>query len=283
MENGSGRCLCGAVRYSFDGPPLWQDHCHCESCRRATASGFTSFFSLPKASVRWTGAAKAYRSSPGVLRRFCDTCGTQLSYETDARPGDIDLYAGTLDDPSRFRPTDHEHWDEHVPWIVPGDGLPRLSAPRAMRPGEDFGPVLALIRGAFADMDGRIDPPSSMHRLTEADLARAATTGEVWVVEEDGRPIATATLDFSQNRVYLGKLAVRGDWRRKGLARALVRRARRRAKDLGLPAVEIRTRIELTENHRAFEAMGFVRAGESAHPGYDRPTSVLYRLAAGTP
>lgn len=35
----------------------------------------------------------------------------------------------------------------------------------------DWGAVLALIRSEFAYMDRVIDPPSSMHRLTEANIA----------------------------------------------------------------------------------------------------------------
>jgi predicted N-acetyltransferase YhbS len=287
MDGGSGRCLCGAVRYAFTGAPLWQTHCHCESCRRATASGFTSFLSVPKARVTWTGTPRTYRSSVGVVRQFCGTCGTQMSYETVARPDDIDLYAATLDDPTLFRPEDHDQWNEHLPWIVPGDGLPRLSAPRAMGADEDFGPVLALIRQAFAYMDGVIDPPSSMHRLEVGDLAAAAATGEVWVIEDDAVPIATMTLDFSPNRVYLGKLAVAEPLRGRGLARALVRVARQQAEARGSPAVELQTRVELAGNHRAFQAMGFAEVGRSAHPGFDRPTSILFRLAVapgqGTP
>jgi len=37
--------------------------------------------------------------------------------------------------------------------------------------------------------------------------------------------------------------------------------------------------VELVENHAAFAKMGFVRTGESAHPGYDRPTSITLRRA----
>jgi GNAT superfamily N-acetyltransferase len=266
------------VRFAFDGAPLWQSHCHCESCRRATASGFTSFLSVPKACVTWTGTPRTYRSSPGVVRRFCGTCGTQMSYETVARPDDVDLYAATLDDPTGFHPQDHDHWAEHLPWIVPGDGLPRLSAPRAMAAGEDFGPVLSLIRDAFAHMDGVIDPPSSVHRLTEGDLATAATSGEVWVIEDDSVPVATMTLAFGPDRVCLGKLAVAERLRGRGLARDLVRMARQRAVARGIPAVEVQTRVELAANHRAFRAMGFTEVARTAHPGFDRPTSVLYRL-----
>ena len=42
--------------------------------------------------------------------------------------------------------------------------------------------VLALIRSAFAYMDGVIDPPSSMHDLTLDTLRAQARTGEVWVL-----------------------------------------------------------------------------------------------------
>ncbi len=61
----TGRCLCGATRYRCTAAPLWQAHCHCESCRRATASPFTSFFGIANTAWEWTGAAPAtYQSSP---------------------------------------------------------------------------------------------------------------------------------------------------------------------------------------------------------------------------
>lgn len=138
--------------------------------------------------------------------------------------------------------------------------------------------MLSLIRTAFAGMEGRIDPPSSANRLTTDDLRAAAEAGEVWAVEANDRPVGAMVLTFRQDSLYLGKLAVDAAWRRQGFARALVRVAARRAKERSLPAVELQTRVELTENHRAFQAMGFIRTGESAHPGFDRPTTVHYRL-----
>jgi hypothetical protein len=49
------------------------------------------------------------------------------------------------------------------------------------------------------------------------------------------------------------------------------------AKGLGLKAMELQARIELTENHRTFMALGFVRTGEGRHPGYTRSTDVNFR------
>lgn len=46
----------------------------------------------------------------------------------------------------------------------------------------------------------------------------------------------------------------------------------------GRKALELQTRIELLENHKAFAAMGFRKIGESSHEGYDRPTEVNMRM-----
>lgn len=146
--------------------------------------------------------------------------------------------------------------------------------PRRMRPEEDFGPLLALIQTCFAYMEGRIDPPSSMHRLTTAALSQQARDGEVWVIDAAGAPVAGVVLSPRDTALYLGKLAVAPDRRGQGLARALVDLAATRAQAQNKPVLELQTRVELTENHATFARMGFVKTGETAHPGYGRPTSI---------
>lgn len=122
----TGRCLCAAVSYRCDAAPLWQSHCHCESCRRATASPFTSFFGIRDGSWRWTGAPPAtYASSPGTWRDFCPRCGTQMTYRSTRFPGETHFYAATLDHPQDYRPTAHFHSDEQLHWVQLADGLPR--------------------------------------------------------------------------------------------------------------------------------------------------------------
>ena len=137
--------------------------------------------------------------------------------------------------------------------------------------------VLTLIRTAFSAMDGRIDPPSSMHRLTEATLARAARVGELWAI--GAPPVASVLLEAREGALYLSKLAVAPGHRRQGLAARLMSLAETRARARGLGALELNTRVELTENHATFHALGFERIAETAHPGFDRPTSVLMRKA----
>ena len=126
MTSRTGRCLCGAVRYAFTGDIIWTGHCHCESCQRATSSPITSFFAVAKDSFAFRGDEPGvYRSSAHVVRRFCRTCGSPVSYEWDGQPDEIHLYATSLDDSSDFVPEQHDFWDERVSWLHVEDDLPK--------------------------------------------------------------------------------------------------------------------------------------------------------------
>ncbi|MBN8292291.1 GNAT family N-acetyltransferase [Rhodobacter sp. NTK016B] len=136
-------------------------------------------------------------------------------------------------------------------------------------------PVHALLTQAFAYMDAVIDPPSSLGRMTIADLAAEARAQELWVL--DPGPVACMILTDKGDTLYLGKLAVAASHRGQGLARVMVDHAVARARALSRPSVTLQTRVELTANQAAFQAMGFAEIGRTAHKGYDRPTSITYR------
>ena len=122
----TGRCLCGAVRWRARAPARWMANCHCEDCRRANGAAYASWIGLDAGRFEWVGATPAaFVSSPGVTRRFCPTCGTPLSFESERWPEEIHLLAGTLDDPTRYAPRGHVQWAEHVSWGETADDLPR--------------------------------------------------------------------------------------------------------------------------------------------------------------
>jgi GNAT superfamily N-acetyltransferase len=85
--------------------------------------------------------------------------------------------------------------------------------------------ALALMREAFAYMDGIIDPPSSVHGLMLAALQ--ATETEVWAI---GRPVeACVVLRPKAPALHVGKLAVAALARRRRLGTILINSAEERA------------------------------------------------------
>ena len=153
--------------------------------------------------------------------------------------------------------------------------------PQRLFPGDDMGPVHALLTAAFAYMEGRIDPPSSLSRMTPDTLSEEAARKELWVIPDPAphaspTPQACVILTPQPDHLYIGKLAVAAQARSQGLARQLIELAETRARALGLPRLRLQTRVELVENHATFTRMGFVQTGETAHEGYDRPTSLTF-------
>ncbi len=127
MDKKTGRCLCGEVSYEYTGPENWCGHCHCQSCRRTTASGFTTFMGVPNSAYRFTGKKPAiYRSSAGVKRSFCANCGTPIAYEAERFPDEIHFYLSTLDNPEALKPCFHVYCADKLSWIELADDLPKF-------------------------------------------------------------------------------------------------------------------------------------------------------------
>jgi len=127
----TGRCLCGAVRYVYEGEPQTVLHCHCESCRRHTSSPVATFVIVKTSAFKFTqGRPQEFESSPAVRRSFCGQCGSPIAYRTEKRPEQVDLYVGTLDDPTVVKPLCHVHSAEQLAWFEVVDELPRFEASR---------------------------------------------------------------------------------------------------------------------------------------------------------
>ncbi|MDQ0132324.1 ribosomal protein S18 acetylase RimI-like enzyme [Neorhizobium galegae] len=155
-----------------------------------------------------------------------------------------------------------------------------MSEPAAIeitRIGEGFGrwdELLALILSSFAYMDDVIDPPSSAHRLTLASLAQKAREEITFAAIEGGRLIGCIFCKPEQGFLYIGKLAIAPTSQGKGIGRRLLSLAEEIAREKGLPALRLETRIELTGNHATFARWGFAKTAENAHPGFTRTTSI---------
>jgi len=134
-----------------------------------------------------------------------------------------------------------------------------------------------LLTGAFAGMDGRIDPPSSLTRMGP-DALRDKAAGEFLVLAREGGRLAGCGFGTDKaGAFHLSKLAVAPDRQGRGLLRQMMVVLEAEARRQGLSALTLESRVELTENHAAFGALGFRKVGENAHPGYYRKTSWAFR------
>lgn len=117
-EAWNGGCLCGAVRFRAAGPPRWVGWCHCRSCRRHSGAPVSVFVAFAAADVETLcGTISKFRSSPGTLRGFCAACGSTLTCEGDARPGELHIHIGAFDEPAALPPQLHIYPEERLPWL----------------------------------------------------------------------------------------------------------------------------------------------------------------------
>lgn len=127
MSKISGRCLCGKVSYEIDGEPLSTGFCHCRSCQKETGAQALPFLFLPKEAVTITGETKSYSqagsSGQHLHRHFCPNCGSCIFGHLDVAPTMMTIVAGTLDDPSHFKPQVNIWTSEAQAWDTLHPGL----------------------------------------------------------------------------------------------------------------------------------------------------------------
>jgi hypothetical protein len=125
VKRWTGGCLCGALRYEAQGEPQAAGLCYCADCRKAFGSGFIPFIGFSSQAVRFTGASLKVlsRAASGrvAVRNSCPVCGS-LVHGGDVGKH-VTIYAGTLDDPSMFRPTAAIYTSDRPEWAVIPAGL----------------------------------------------------------------------------------------------------------------------------------------------------------------
>ena len=131
-----GGCLCGAVRYRVEGPPLHAGYCHCRMCQRAAGAPVVAWGGWPAGRFAWTrGEPRSYASSAKGERSFCPVCGTSLTAVDPVDRTFVEVTLASLDDPAAFAPEEHIWTASRIQWLVLGDELPRHAGP----PGSEGG------------------------------------------------------------------------------------------------------------------------------------------------
>lgn len=138
----------------------------------------------------------------------------------------------------------------------------------------DWQGLYKLLGDCFAYMDGVIDPPSSLHKLTPDDLRIKAQKEVLLLIFDVEELVGCAYFDIRKEAIYLGKIAVKSSHQGQGLANQIIDYAINLARQNSKQMLELETRIELTDNHKTFAKLGFTTTAHNSHTGFDRPTSI---------
>ncbi len=124
-----GSCLCGAVAYVIDSPPLLARNCHCGRCRKARSAAHAANMFASAEHLHFTRGADqlvAYKvpEADRFTQTFCRTCGSPMPTINRER-GMAVVPMGSLDDSPAVIPDSHIFVGSRAPWFAIADALPQ--------------------------------------------------------------------------------------------------------------------------------------------------------------
>lgn len=131
IETLEGGCLCGAVRYSVKPGFRFKLYaCHCHDCQRRTGSAFGIQLGVMEGDFSVTGdliEGSHVQPSEATVGIFaCAKCLSRMYTTNNARPGVVNLRAGTLDTSPQLSPAAHFWVSQKQPWVKIPDDVPAL-------------------------------------------------------------------------------------------------------------------------------------------------------------
>jgi hypothetical protein len=118
-----GGCQCGGVRYELNAPVLKVYVCHCNECRKQSASAFGISAFVPRPSLRLLHGAPRWWSRQAESGRvidcaFCSLCGSRLWHQRAAMADVVTVKAGSLDEPIDISDAVHIWTARKLPGVV---------------------------------------------------------------------------------------------------------------------------------------------------------------------
>ena len=128
MDELSGNCLCGSVRFTARGAIKRVSACYCGQCRKQNGGGPFYGAELQGELVLETkGALQWYASSKKATRGFCGRCGSSLFWQANDDAAFFDVSLGALDDSERLRLDAHIFVDYCPSYMTVDSTAPHLT------------------------------------------------------------------------------------------------------------------------------------------------------------
>ena len=113
----TGGCYCGTIRYKARGIPKYAGVCYCNDCRKVAGAQSVAWVTFPISDFEYIkGEPVSFQSSEKVVREFCGTCGTGLTYQIEKRNQEIDVTMASLDNPEEHPPRNLVYADKKLNW-----------------------------------------------------------------------------------------------------------------------------------------------------------------------
>jgi len=144
---------------------------------------------------------------------------------------------------------------------------------RAAHAGE-AGILLRLLALAFSEYEGKLDPPSGAHGETVESIAGKLGEGGAFICHHGDAAIGCIFYAPKDDYLYVGRLSVVPEYRKRGVGDLLLSAAEQHATTLGLPSVRLGVRLVLEALQAYYATRGYASIGLHSHPGYTQPTFV---------
>jgi ribosomal protein S18 acetylase RimI-like enzyme len=139
----------------------------------------------------------------------------------------------------------------------------------------DVAVIVNLIRQAFEEYRGRLDPPSGAHEETEERVRLKMASSQVVVVLAGDVPVACVFYERESDYLHFHRLSVLPAYRRRGVGRLLIDYVENRARALGLTGVRLGVRLALERLRSYYDRLGYRFREYRTHSGYPEPTYAI--------
>jgi hypothetical protein len=118
MKN-NALCHCGKNKILNDAKPFWVGACHCSDCKKISGSAYMIYLAFKLEQINFTHKnSSEYNSSQNVIRNFCSTCGSPISFVYNNSKENVFLTIGIFDDPDRYEIQEHIFTERKMKHVI---------------------------------------------------------------------------------------------------------------------------------------------------------------------
>lgn len=138
--------------------------------------------------------------------------------------------------------------------------------------------VYHLMRAAFTEYNGVLDPPSGATLETLEDVREALAQGGALIAWEGETPVGSARFRLDTDELYIGRVAVSPAYRRRGVAKAIMLRMEDVALRYGLSRLHVGVRMSLPGNVQLYESLGYRTTEIVPYPVGSDQTAIMIKV-----